>query len=322
MPRSVRNLTLVVAALAAAAAVAAPSHADARLSLVYDTSDVVARLVSPGAGAGLTPERGALRQDPGTGGMLAPGDNAPYRVSKVDEKSFLSMTAAQIADVLKGEITEGKDGAMSHLVAIDEIGRPFGEMPPARPTRGAKLAPVDPNSLGARFSAAMALLAAEESPWGGTWASRVHVYLAPGVVTSIGVGRGTERNLGRDGKPHRPTWRGVMPGLAQAGGVHLQMYHGLGGVVTAFTAAEWRASATGVVDLLARYGGDSSRVHFLFSSTAIPAGATRCADAQECSWKLAESTPAGRTILANGPGVYRIGADAENWMREFNRRFA
>ncbi len=291
------------------------------MSLVYDTSEVVQRLVTPPVGAGLTPARGALRQDPGTGGMLAPGDNAPYRVSKIDEKAFLSLTPAQIAETLKGEITEGDDGALSHLVAIDEIGRPFGEEPPSRPTRGATLAPVDPNSVGARFSEALRILAAEESPWGGTWASRVHVYLAPGVVTSIGVGRGPERNLGRDRKPHRPTWRGVMPGLALTGGVHLQMYHGLGGVVTAFTASEWRASSGGVLKLLARYAGDARRVHFLFSATGTPAGATGCTDAQNCSWKLAEATPGGRTILANGAGVYRIGADAENWLREFNLRF-
>ena len=113
----------------------------------------------------------------------------------------------------------------------------------------------------------------------------------------------------------------MTPGLALTGGVHLQMYHGLGGVVTAFTASEWRSTSTGVLELLARYGGDAGRVHFLFSGTGTPAGATGCADAQNCSWKLAEATPAGRTILANGPGVYRIGADAESWLREFNLRF-
>ena len=40
-----------------------------------------------------------------------------------------------------------------------------------------------------------------------------------------------------------------------------------------------------------------------------------------CSWTLAESTPAGKAILANGPGVYRIGSEARDWLAEYNKRF-
>jgi hypothetical protein len=290
------------------------------LTLVYDTSSVVRDLVSPGGQRGLSPERGALRQDPGGGGMFAPGDNARYRVAKVSDEEIVSRSAQDIAEILKGQIRRGRAGATSHLVAIDEIGRPFGEAPPSPAGRGAPPRPVDANSPGARFTAAMRILAAEESPYGGTWASRVHVYIAPGMSTAIGAGRGPDRNRGRDGKPHRPSWQAVMPGLALAGGVHLQMYNGKGGTPTMFSATNWRRVPTGFLLLFARYGGDGSRTHFIFTG-GVPAGASGCSDAQNCAWKLADSTPAGHGILVNGPGVYRIGGDARAWLREFNARF-
>ena len=40
------------------------------------------------------------------------------------------------------------------------------------------------------------------SPWGGSYASRIHIYLAPGTSTSIAAGRGPFRTRGRDGKNH------------------------------------------------------------------------------------------------------------------------
>jgi hypothetical protein len=291
------------------------------LTLVYDTSNIVRDLVSPGGQRGLSPERGALRQDPGGGGMFAPGDNSRYRVAKVSDEDIVSRSAGDIASLLKSQIRRGRVGATSHLVSIDEIGRPFGEAPPSSPRRGGAPSPVDANSPGARFTAAMRILASEESPYGGTWASRVHVYVAPGMSTAIGAGRGPDRNRGRDGKPHRPSWQGVMPGLALTGGVHLQMYNGKGGSPSPFSAANWRRVPSGFLTLFGRYGGDGSRLHFIFTGGGVPAGASGCSGSQNCAWKLAESTPAGRGILANRPGVYRIGGDARAWLREFNARF-
>ncbi len=317
-PRIGRCFPLFAAALVSGAA-AAPSQAS--LSLVYDTSATVKDLVSPGGQRGLTPERGALRQDPGGGGMFAPGDNARYRVAKVSDEDIAARSAGDIAELLRGQIRRGRVGATSHLVSVDEIGRPFGEAPPASPRRGAGPRAVDPNSPGARFSAAMQMLAGEESPYGGTWASRVHVYIAPAMSTAIGAGRGPNRNLGRDQKPHRPSWQAVMPGLALAGGVHLQMYNGKGGSPSMFSATNWRRVPAGFIELFGRYGGDGARVHFIFTGGGVPAGARGCSGSQNCAWKLAESTPAGQAILANGPGIYRIGGDARAWMREFNGRF-
>ncbi len=316
---TVRSALIAIATLAVTAPAAAP--ATSPLTLVYDLTPVVEQLVDPPSGPGLSPERGALRQDPGGGGMLAPGDNAPFRVAKVSGAALEGMSAEAMADLLRDEIRRGSFGAASHLVAIDEIGRRFGDGAPRVPRRGMTLPPVSPSSPGARFTRAMRILDTP-SPYGGTWASRVHVYLAPAVHTAIAAGRGPERNLGRDGKPHWSTWRGVMPGLALAGGIHLQMYSGVNGRAVSFDARTWRTVPPSFTGLFGRYGGDPTRVHFLFTSGVTPAGSPAgCGDAMACKWTLAESTPAGRAILANGPGVYRIGPDALPWLREFNRRF-
>ncbi len=318
MPRMRFTITV---AIAAAAAVAATATAQERLTLVYDEQQYVERLVNPASGPGLTPARGALRQDPGAGGMLTGGDENPFKVAKVSGRALAGMSAAQMAAALKTQIVQGEYGATSHLVTIDEIGKTFGDERPRQMVRNAALPAISPSSPGARFSAAMAMLNTP-SPYGGTWASRVHVYLAPAVHSAIGAGRGTHRNLGRDGKPHFQSWRGLMPGLALAGGVHLQMYHGAGANRFAFTATEWRTVPSAFVGLLGRYGGSASRVHFLFSDVGAPAGApASCGAPVACEWTLAEATPAGKTVLANGPGVYRIGAEADAWLVEYNKRF-
>lgn len=319
LPLSTR-VAVPLAAVAALTVCGSASAQQSRITLVYDSSDAVQRLVSPSGGHGLTPARGALRQDPGGGGMLAPGDNAPYRVSKVSGATIAGLSPAGIAATLRQEIRAGRYGARSHLVTVDEIGSAFGDPLPRVMRVGAALPAVPATNPGSKFTAAMRMLQ-DQSPYGGTWASRVHVYLAPAVHTSIAAGRGPERNLGRDGKPHRRSWRALMPGLAMAGGVHLEMYHGLGGQLTALSAGQWRAIPAAFLGLFNRYGGSASTVHFMFTATDVPAGATGCGSGTACSWTLAESTPAGRTVLANGPGVHRIGTAADAWMREFNRRF-
>ncbi|HWH15606.1 MAG TPA: hypothetical protein VNT51_12750, partial [Miltoncostaeaceae bacterium] len=292
-----------------------------RLTLVYDTAESVDALVRPARGPGLSPARGALRQDPAPAGMLQPGDNRRYRVAKVSGRALAGMSAPAIAALLRSEIQRGSSGAGAHLVAVDEITGAFGEPPPARPRRGGGPSPIDPNGPGARFTAAMRMLSTP-SPYGGTWAERVLVYLAPAVHTSIAAGRGPHRNLGRDGKPHRRTWRAVMPGLALSGGVHLLMYHGVGGGTRPFTAGMWRGVPGAFLNMFGRYGGDPTDVHFVFTGGPAPRGAPRgCGAGVTCAWRLAESTPAGRTVLANGPAVYRLGGQAPRWLREFNRRF-
>ncbi|MFN8110173.1 MAG: hypothetical protein U0Y82_10095 [Thermoleophilia bacterium] len=319
---------LATAALATAALAPAASAATSPMTIVYDKLDAVQQLVSPGGGAkGLSPARGAWRQDPGTGGMLDPAQDAehgaPSRIAKVSGRELKDMSTDAIVALLRREIRLGNAGASSHLVAIDEIGRPFGDDPPdkRRLRRGMRLPAINPESPGSHLSAALQQLNIP-SPWGGTWASRVHVYIAPAVTTAIATGRGANRNLGRDGKPHFPTWRAVMPGLSLAGGLHLEMYSAPGGSIVPFSAGMWRAAPAAFLRLFNSYGGNSANVHFVFTGGAGPADApVGCGDAQACEWGLAESTDAGRSILANGPDLYKIGTDAPSWLREFNARF-
>lgn len=352
MPQISRRLAALAAAGAALAGTVAAT-AEARTSLLYDTQDAVRTIVRPESGVGLGPERGALRQDPGPGGLFtADGTDERYRVGKVSADEIVDLPAEAIAARLRREIDTAEYGAASHLVSIDEIGNRFNDGR-ARITyrtvtfRGrtlrigshmqlvvtrdgwhlkrraaqAELLPeVRPDSPGARLSAAMRILAGTPSPYGGSYASRVHVYVAPAFSTSIGAGRGTHRNLGNDGKPHRATWRGVMPALALSGGVWLEMYHGAGGS-TAFTAREWRTVPTAFAGYLGRFGGSVDRLHFLMSGTPVPAGARGCGSAMSCTWALAEAGAVNRRVMSNGVGAYKVGDQAAEWLAEHNERF-
>ena len=329
-----KRTTLIRSALAASAVVSVAAIGPALgsgagagsvphpLTIVYDTAATTHKLVFPRKGPGLSPTRGDLRQDGAPQGMYTPGSSAPYRISKISGAALARMTPNQMVAALKAQITRGTYGAQAHLVAIDEMLEYYGEPPPANPQSNPPLRPVNPNSPGARFTDAMQIMASQQTPWGGTWASRVEVYISPGMVTSIADGRGPLRNLGEHNKPIGRSWRGVMPGLALVGGLHLEMYHGSGKPLKAFTAAQWRSAPATFIGLLKRYGGSASEVHFMFTATTVPAGAPRgYGSAMEASWSLARSTASGRTVLANGPDAYRLGSGGAQWLAEYNREF-
>jgi hypothetical protein len=284
-----------------------------RVSVLYDSAPAINAILAPADGPALGADRGAVLQNSSPAVQGASGVRV---MAKVTASQLRGLTPEAMAARLRAAI--GTDGK---LVGIDEIGREYGEPAPSGATKGSPPAPVRPDSLGARFTEAMRLLDTP-APFGATWASRVHAYVAPGIHTSIGAGLGPDRNLGRNGVPLRRTWRGVMPGLGLAGGLHLQMYHALSASgPTALGAEEWRQIPPAFAGLLARYGGQRSRVHFLFTSTGSPDGASGCATPMSCQWRMAASTPAGRAILANGPGVYKVGAQAAEWLQEYNKRY-
>lgn len=348
-PRRIVPLALVVTALAALPAAAAD-----RMSLLYDEQEAVRALTDPaGPGAPITAERGAFRQDPGRGGIFDPaGRDAAHRVAKVAAGEIAGLTPEQIAARLQRESDDPETPNTSGLVAIDEIGNAFNDgrvrityawrsvrgkririashnrivvtRRGYRVVRGrAPLPVVDPAGPGARLSAAMAILASRPHPRGGTYADRVHLYIAPAFSTSIAAGRGPHRHLGNDGKPHRATWRGVMPALARAGGVWIEMYHHnrAEGLHT-MTAREWRTVPAAMAGYARRFGADTGRLHLLMTAAgAGPAGARGCGSPMACQWALARATPAGAALLANGPGVYRVGAEATAWRVEYNRTF-
>lgn len=326
-----------------------PGIDGAPMTILYDTQDAV-RAVTQGP-AGLGPERGAFRQDPGPGGLLlGDGRDAERRVGKVGAGELVGLTAEGMAARLRQEIDTPRFGSTSHLVAIDEIGNRFNDGRATvryetqvvrgkqirvathnrlvvtetgyRVERGpAPMPAVDPDSPGARLSQALRLLAVP-SPHGGTYAERVHLYIAPAFSSSIAAGRGPHRHLGRDGKPHRATWRGVMPAVGLAGGVWIEMYHHSSGRgAYPFTAAEWSSVPSAFGAYHRRFGGDRERLHLVFTGAdARPKGAARaCGAPMPCQWRLARGTAAGRALLANGPGAYRLGAQARSWLAELNR---
>jgi hypothetical protein len=335
----------LAAAAAALAAVAAPSEADARVSVVYDEHGPARTIfTSPGA---LTPARGGYRQHPGPGGVFAGEPDGLYSFGKVEDTDLIGLPAQGMADHIRAEI----DASPSGVVGLDEIGNAWRD-PKVRQTykwvsvrgkrikvashndvvatrhgyrivRRAQVPPVpESDHPGVRLSEAMTILAGAGHPAGGSYADRVHVYVAPAMVTSIGEGRGEHFTLDKAGsKSVRPAWRGVMPALARAGGVWLEMYHGHGGAVK---AKVWRNAPTRFGRYLARHGGAGlAQLHFLITgTTSAPAGARACGSPMSCQFEMARSTEAGRTVLANGPGAYRVGAQAGEWLAEYNRTFA
>ena len=350
-------LPLVLAGLATVALAISPAiaAADARMSILYDEQDPVRVLTDrSGPGAPLTAERGVFRQDPGVGGIFDPqGRDSAYRVGKVSASEIQGLSPEAMADFIQDEIDDPEHPNTSGLVAIDEIGNSFNDGRAKitysyvkvrgkrirvssinrivvtkrgwKVKRGpAPLPVISPDSPGAKLSATMTILAARPYPAGGSYAERVHLYIAPAFSTSLAAGRGPHRNLGNDGKPHRATWRGVMPALARAGGVWLEMYHhsrALG--VHSLKAKEWRTVPKVFATYAGTFGVDRARLHMVLSaSPTVPAGATGCGAPMACQWTLAAATPAGAQMLANGPGAYRVGDQANAWRAEYNRVFA
>lgn len=346
----------LIAPLAPLALLAAltPSVATARMSILYDEQAAVRALTDPsGPGAPITAERGAFRQDPGPGGIFDPqGRDDAYRIAKLSASEIEGLSPEAMADRIQDEIDDPEQPNTSGLVAIDEIGNRFNDgrvriTHQVKTVRGkririasynrlvvtkrgyriergpAPLPVVSPSSPGARLAVAMEILAARPYPGGGSYAERVHMYVAPAFSTSIAFGRGPFHHLGNDGLPHRATWRGVMPALARAGGVWVEMYHSYSGSgVTAMTAREWRVVPRVFSSYAAASGVDPARIHLTFTADpAPPAGASGCGSPMACQWQLAAATPAGAQLLANGPGAYRVGAQAADWRIAFNRVF-
>lgn|GEM_PF-1197039 len=316
-----RWLTGLIATLVATATISIAIGAQSPpvpFSIVYDTVETTHWLLSPSSGTPLSPSRGVYRQDLAGDGLFA----APYRIAKISSASLMHLSAPAIAQMIRAQITVGTYGSLAHIVTIDEIGVGFSEPGPANPRRGSRLPAINPSSIAARFSTAMQLLNTSQSPWGGTWASRVQVYVTNGVVGSIARGLGPLHNLDRLGRPRYPSWRAVMPGLALAGGIHLEMYHlGTSGIMP-IPAIQWRQTPAAFVALLKRYGGSAQRVHWMFTSTTMPPGApSGCGDPMTCSWALAGATVLGRTFLHNGPDAYNLGMYAPQWLQQFNLMF-
>ena len=240
-------------------------------TIVYDTPAIVQELVS------LSHDRGTVCVDAGPDTTFT----ASQRVAKIPGRTIWGDSVPQIVTAIKHNIDRGQYGAMAHEVAVDEVMPKFSNHWKA----------------GRNFSRAMWVLHKERTPWGGTYASRVEVFVSPSIVTDIASGYGT-------------AWFSqVMPALAMAGGVHLEMYHGGKQPLKGFSTKLWRTAPTAFLDVFKHYEGKQNRVHFVFTATTMPMRAT---------WKAARATAINRAILANGPDEWSLKTQALQWLQEYN----
>jgi subtilisin family serine protease len=136
----------------------------------------------------------------------------------------------------------------------------------------------------------------------GPDARRVILYVSPGLVGAIGISDPR--------RPLAPRLAALLAALREAGAVQLEVYHR--GAVP-FTQEEF---ATYPVRWLARWApADPGALHMLFGPDH-GAGQARI-------WAWARASPAGRAILANGPGAFGLHTAAQgiDWLTAY-RDFA
>ncbi len=326
-----------------------------RMSVLYVTDDAAVRVLDSSDEMRALPW--LFRQDPSnSGGRAALALGTSQRMNKVNGRALAAAPSTQaMADMLREGVDRqcitpaGVNTCAAHQVGVDELVPSYGQ-----PTGSTRPNPTNP---GVRLSAAMQTLAGEASPWGGTYASRIHFYIAPAISTSIGVGRGRFRTLGRDGKHHFKNYAYLMPALSYAGGTWLEMYHfdGRGAPLDAFTPVEWRDVPTAMATFMrARTPSldPLQSLHFVMTEATTvgcrrapsvpPTAITRMAASQiraigtpapitvavgrrsamSCVWTRAQTGPVNRRVLANGPGAFRVSsAAADDYGRLFRQFF-
>jgi hypothetical protein len=292
-----------------------------RLSVLYENTLPLRRITqAPGSDRSLTVNRGAIVQQ-NERRFDASG------ATKITGKTLIVKSEAEIAATIQKQIRKicapkGRFSgnpqwfaaarahcATSGLVFIDEITPEFADWDAATVAERGRPGP------GTRLARAMRRLDTK-SPWGFTWASRVHMYLSPTVMLDLANQAQSPRSYAQIG-----------PAFARSGGIWMEMYRGSAGFgARAFTEAEWRTAPAGVNALVKRYGGSTSRLHYLITrAPKVQQVEDRygklCASPMACQWALGEETSLGRQIMANGVGAYRVSDQATAWLREYNRRF-
>ena len=341
---------LFAVATATATASASP------MIVMYGTAETNRKIIRPGAADALPLDGRLFVQEPNWSHLFGGEADRPFRLARVTEDELeAARTAPAMARLLRTGIDQANCyyapawfGCRSRLVFVDEIDYRFAEPAPNLNTpawRGrtsrSQPKPVFPNyvptprpgQLGYELGQAMAILAATPYPGDGSYAARVHFYIAPGVVSSIGVGRGRFQNLGRDRRPHFRSYEGLRGALQHAGGAWLEMYHFNRASRTRgpFNTYEWSVYPWRFALYVTGPGAAAparaalARLHFMMSHGApkpkggAPAICRRGAR-QACQFSLAES-PKNQPILANGVGQYRMEGDETEWRSQVRRRF-
>ncbi len=330
----------------------------APMVVMYASPETNREIVQPGTAQALPLDGRLFVQEPNRGHLFAGDLDRPYRLAGVTGSELLrARRAGRIASLLKQRIDAadcrfprwGYAGCRSHLVFVDEIDYRFAERAPNLDTpawrgRTSRNQPrrrfpnyvprVRSGHPGYELGKAMAVLDAIPYPGGGTYAQRVHFYVAPGVVTSIGVGRGPHHNLGRDRRPHFRSHEGLRGAFRRAGGIWLEMYHfdrAHRGRYP-FNTYEWSVYPWRFTLYMTGVGATSpdpavtSRVHFLMTrgmpknKGGAPAECANPATPQACQFALAAS-PKNAAILANGVGQYKMDGNAAEWRAYVQRLF-
>ena len=297
-----------------AGATVAPSGGE-RISILYETDPAVRAIL--GGSESMRTLPWIFRQEPsnsGPGAQLASNDQRMTKISGAalfKKPSAQAMTAMLKTAVDRTCVTPaGVNTCGAHRVGVDEIGTEWGR--PSGTAGGKETQP-------SRLRAAMKSLEAMPYPGGGTYAARVHFYVAPGVSTAIATGLGFNRTEGRDGKDHFRNYAGLMPALRRAGGVWLEMYHYPKGTRkrTPFDAAEWSTVPARFASFMRDRGGiatapPNSLLHFVMTGGDIPT-----------QWKRATTGGLNTMILSNGPASFKLtGAHAVAYGIEFRKYFA
>ena len=345
--RATRRIAL---AFAATMALAAGSAAASPMIVLYASPETNRAIVKPGTADALPVDGRLFVQEPNPGHLFGGDADKAYRLSGVSGKALLEAGSAQaMASLLKSKIDMndcvfspwGAAGCQSHLVFVDEIDFRFAEKAPNLNTpawRGRQhvnepkprfpnyIPRSKPGHAGYELNQAMTILAGIPYPAGGTYAERVHFYIAPGVVTSIGVGRGKFHNLGRDSRPHFRSHEGLRGALQKAGGVWLEMYHFNVASRTKypFNTYEWSVYPWRFSLWLSGIGMTTpdpamvGKLHFVMSSGmpknkgGAPAACANPNTPQGCQFALASATK-NAGILANGVGQYKMDGNTSEW---------
>jgi len=268
-----RAAAWLVVAAGVAALLAAP--ATARLSVIYDSADVVGSLIQtqPDGSPGLDPSVGLLQQQPAP--QVLPASQQVWKVTSREGSDATPSVAGLDASHMAAVLTDRIKRSGGHMVFLDELDGDF----------------TGPD--GAALDGALTILAGRPNPYSpgepGGLARRVHVYV-PGVGVMLA---------------NPAAWASAWHALTLAGGVWLETYSG----TSQWTPEQWLAWPGAFARRLASLGGDVTRIHLvLFGGDG------------DATWDQALVGDAC-TLLANGPGAYRLEGDGPTFVARFRAVF-
>lgn len=224
--------------------------ADARMSVVYDTTYDTRLLAGaqPDGAPGLGPADGFVQQQPALA-VLAPTAQAwkvQGRASTPTTPGLAGRDAPGIARLLTDRVR--RSGA--HTVFIDEIASNMGQ------------------DTARALADALESLRVTPAPWGGSYADRVHLYV-PTPAFLLGDPAG---------------WGGAWRAMALAGGVWLQTYRSPL-PTTPWQPSEWLTWPRAVGERVVAAGGSPERLHLLMSTTPDQPGQWALArTGAACGW--------------------------------------